>query len=194
MQAKLHRLEEDLRRRLGEAVYGTDGQTLEGVVGERLVRLGKTLAVAESCSGGGLSDAITDAPGSSRYFLGGIIAYHNDVKKRILGVPSQTLAESGAVSARTAKQMAQGVRRLTGADIGLSTTGIAGPGGGTSRKPVGLVYLGLADSARKLSRRCRFFADRSTIKALTAQTALNWLRISYGSASSTPKRISAKRL
>ena len=172
----LARVEAALRRRLGAVVYGTDEETLEGVVGRLLAVRRASLAVAESCTGGLLSDRITDAPGSSRYFRGSVIAYHNDLKRGCLGVSEETLTRFGAVSAQTAKQMAEGVRRLAGSDLGLAITGIAGPTGGTARKPVGLVYLGLADGRRVRAQRHRFFGDRASIKHQAAQTALDWLR------------------
>jgi nicotinamide-nucleotide amidase len=172
----LARIEATLRRRLGEAVYGTDEETLEGVVGALLVSQQKTLGIAESCTGGLVSERITDVPGSSRYFRGSVIAYHNDLKRGCLGVSAATLARVGAVSAQAAKQMAAGVRHLTGADVGLAVTGIAGPTGGTKTKPVGLVYLGLADGRRILTQRHQFFGDRSAVRSQATQAALDWLR------------------
>jgi nicotinamide-nucleotide amidase len=173
---RLARIESALRRRLGTLMYGTDDETLEGAVGALLVRRRKTLAVAESCTGGLLSDYLTNVPGSSRYFLGSVVAYHNDVKQRELGVPASVLSQYGAVSAQTARWMAEGIRRATGADVGLSVTGIAGPSGGTKVKPVGLVYFGIADGTRQVSRRDQFYGDRASIKVQAAQTALDWLR------------------
>ncbi|MBI2104212.1 MAG: competence/damage-inducible protein A [Candidatus Omnitrophica bacterium] len=186
-------VEAALRKALGAAVYGTDEETLEGVLGAQLVRRRKTLAVAESCTGGLLAARITDAPGSSRYFLGAVVAYHNDVKRRSLGVPAATLARHGAVSAQVAKQMAQGVRRLAGSDMGMAVTGVAGPSGGTRRKPVGLVYVGLADGRRTLSRRYQFFGDRSAVRAQAVQLALDWLRrcLAAGPAAAHPHRLSS---
>ena len=178
------RLEAVLRRQLGETVYGSDGDTLEGVVGPLLIRRGKTLAVAESCTGGLVSDRITNVPGSSRYFLGAVVSYHNNVKQRQLNVPSRVLSRFGAVSAHTARQMAEGARRLTGAGVGLAVTGIAGPSGGTIEKPVGLVYFAIADHRRTLTRRVQFFGDRLSIKAQAAQAALDWLRLFLLRASS----------
>ena len=169
-------VEHRLRRALGPVVYGVDEDTLEAVVGRLCVAQHRTVAVAESCTGGLLCDRITSVSGSSRYFRAGLIAYHNDVKRRCLGVSEATLARDGAVSAATAKQMAEGVRRLAEASVGVSVTGIAGPTGGTSRKPVGMVYLGLSDGRRTMSRRCQFFGDRRAIKTQAAQTALDWLR------------------
>ncbi|MBI3321627.1 MAG: nicotinamide-nucleotide amidohydrolase family protein [Candidatus Omnitrophica bacterium] len=174
----LSRLDTALRRRLGALIYGTDGETLEGVVGALLRSQRKTLAVAESCTGGLLSSWITDVPGSSRYFLGSVIAYHNQVKRASLGIPGTQLSRVGAVSAQTARSMAEGVRRRLGADIGVAVTGIAGPTGGTTQKPVGLVYVGLADRLEGVrSLRCRFLGDRAAIKHQAAQTALDRLRL-----------------
>ena len=169
-------IERRLRRALGSVVYGVNEDTLEAVVGRLLVSQRRTLAVAESCTGGLLSDRLTNVPGSSRYLRGAVIAYHNDVKRRCLGVSERTLTRNGAVSAATAAQMAEGVRRLAGASIGVSVTGIAGPTGGSARKPVGLVYLGLSDGRRTISRRYQFFGDRLAVKTQAAQTALDWLR------------------
>ncbi len=169
-------VETPLRRALGPAVYGTDEETLEAVVGALLVKQRKTLAVAESCTGGLLSDRITDVAGSSRYLRGSLVAYHNDLKRHYLGVPTTMLARAGAVSGAVAKAMAQGMRTFAQADIGLSITGIAGPTGGTKKKPVGLVYLGLATARGAKTLRCQFFGDRDAIKTQAAQTALDWLR------------------
>lgn len=175
-QRLLARVERPLRRMLGVTLYGTDEATLEQVVGELLVRQHRTLAVAESCTGGLVCDRLTDVPGSSRYLRGAVVAYHNDLKRGCLGVPARGLARFGAVSEQTAKAMAVGVQRFAGADVGLSITGIAGPSGGTAKKPVGLVYFGLADRRRVRSLRCRFVGDRAAVKRQAAQTALDWLR------------------
>ena len=169
-------VEASLRRALGAAVYGTDEETLEGVVGRLLASRRLTLSLAESCTGGLLAARLTDVPGSSRYVLGSIVDYHNDLKRRCLGVPAATLARHGAVSAQAARRMAEGARRLSGADVGMAVTGIAGPSGGTPRKPVGLVYVGLADGRRTLSRRCQFIGDRAAIRTQAVQLALDWLR------------------
>lgn len=174
----LARAESRLTRALGDAVYGMDDDSLEGVIGQALARARRTLAVAESCTGGLLAHRLTNVPGSSAYVRGGVVAYHNDLKSGALGVPPRTIAQHGAVSAQTAKAMAEGVRRMAGADVGLAVTGIAGPDGGTRAKPVGLVFLGLASSRRVEAQRHQFFGDRASIKAQAAQTALNWLRLS----------------
>ncbi len=166
-----------IRERAGQYLYGVDEETLEEVVGRLLRARGLTLAVAESCTGGLLGGRLTNIPGSSDYFLGGIISYSNAVKEAVLGVPAATLAAHGAVSAETAGAMAEGARRVTGADIGVSVTGVAGPGGGTAEKPVGLAYLGLAVADRPTQAvRLTFWGDRPTIRARCVQEALVRLR------------------
>jgi nicotinamide-nucleotide amidase len=170
--ARMGDFEQHLRRRAARHVYGADEETLEGVLGEQLALRGLTVATAESCTGGHLADRITNAPGSSRYFTGGLVAYGNFVKETMLGVPPELVRREGAVSAEVAAEMAVGVRRQLSSDIGLSTTGIAGPGGGTEDKPVGLVYIGYADAERSFARRFQFTTDRTTNKDLTATYAL----------------------
>ena len=170
-------LVDKLAQRLGDAVYGTGEDKIEAVIGKLLQAEGWTLALAESCTGGQASDRLTLIPGSSRYFLGGVVAYSNSVKQRLLGVPAKILAHDGAVSPTTARMMAQGVRRATGASIGFGITGIAGPTGGSKRKPVGLVYFGLSDETGSRSFRYQFFGDRDGIKAQATQTALNLIRL-----------------
>jgi len=131
-----------------------------------------TLAVAESCTGGLIGHRLTNVPGSSGYFLASLTAYSNESKIDLLGVPEDTIGKHGAVSAETAAAMAEGVRRATGADIGLSVTGIAGPEGGTPAKPVGLVYVARADAGGTVTEELRLRGDRSMIKERAAQTAL----------------------
>ncbi|MGE0200985.1 MAG: competence/damage-inducible protein A [Candidatus Melainabacteria bacterium] len=137
-------VEAEILRRCGQYYFGRDEDTLEGTVGEQLRRSNLTLAVAESCTGGLVSSRLTDVPGSSDYIRLNAVTYSNDQKTALLGVPEATLAAFGAVSAETAEAMAMGIRRLSGCDIGLSLTGIAGPDGGAPDKPVGLLYIGLA--------------------------------------------------
>ena len=172
----LARLVRRLQRALGSVVYGMNDETLEGVVNALLVRHRQTLGIAESCTGGLLAHRITNIPGSSRVLRGAMVAYHNDLKQGCLAVPHALLQRYGAVSVPVAKAMAAGVRDTTGSRLGLSITGVAGPGGGTAKKPVGLVYVGLADRRRVHSLRCQFFGDRAAIKAQAAQTALDCLR------------------
>ncbi|MGH7787099.1 MAG: competence/damage-inducible protein A, partial [Candidatus Binatia bacterium] len=137
IDARLAAVAATLRERIGAFCYGEGNATMEGVVGELLTARGATVAVAESCTGGLIGHRLTDVPGSSAYVLGGIVAYSNAVKQAQLGVPAETLAQHGAVSCETAEAMARGVRRALGAGVGLATTGIAGPSGGTAEKPVG---------------------------------------------------------
>lgn len=151
-------------------------QALEERVGELLRERGLTLAVAESCTGGLLGHRITSVPGSSAYFLGGVIAYDDAVKERLLGVRAATLAAHGAVSAETAEEMARGGRAALHADLALSVTGIAGPGGGSARKPVGLVYVALAASDGAWVERHLWSGDRHTNNSLTVSAALDLLR------------------
>lgn len=170
-------LEARLRRRLGGDVFGADSETLPEVAGRLLRRLRLRLAIAESCTGGVLSGLVTDVSGSSDYFLGGVVSYHDRVKSGVLGVPARTLSREGAVSSRTARAMAAGVRRLLGADVGIALTGIAGPSGATASKPVGLVYIALALDRTVRCRAYRFFGSRAEIRSRAAGTALNWLRL-----------------
>ncbi|GAB4280281.1 MAG: competence/damage-inducible protein A [Oscillatoriaceae cyanobacterium] len=168
-----------IRAIAGADYFGADEDTLASVVGQLLRDRGQTLAVAESCTGGGLGQMITAISGSSDYFLGGVIAYHNSVKMSSLGVDSESLVKMGAVSAEVAQQMAAGVRQSLGANWGLSITGIAGPGGGTEAKPVGLVYIGLAGpNGEAVAFEHRFGATRGRdwVRHLSACTALDTLR------------------
>lgn len=164
--------EKIIRQKVGEYIYTTDDRGIESVIGDLLRKKHLTLAVAESCTGGLIGSRITDVPGSSDYFLGGIIAYSNDVKIDTLGVPKKTIEKYGAVSAQTAKAMAQGVRKITGASIGISATGIAGPGGGTKTKPVGLVYLGIAEGRGVKAFKFQMPGTRDLIKRRTSEAAL----------------------
>ena len=143
--------------------------------GELLRQRGLTLAVAESCTGGGLGDAITDVPGSSAYFLGGVVAYANAAKENLLAVPGEVLATHGAVSWQTAVAMAEGARRLLGADVALAATGIAGPGGGAPNKPVGLVYIALATPEGSEWQRNIWQGSRRENKLASVRAALELL-------------------
>ena len=136
----------------------------------------KTIAVAESCTGGLLGHRITETPGASKYFLGGVIAYSDRIKESMLRVPRGLLRKHGAVSAPAAKRMAEGVRKRFGAELGLGITGIAGPGGGSRTKPVGLVYIALARRGRTSCRKLLLSGKRSQIKRRAAKRALDWLR------------------
>jgi nicotinamide-nucleotide amidase len=150
-------------------------ERLEEAVGRLLRERGLTLAVAESCSGGLICHRITNVPGSSDYFLGGVVTYSNRAKMDLLRVTSETLAGHGAVSAETARAMAAGARELFRASVGLAVTGIAGPSGGTPAKPVGTVFIALAQAAGVGARQFLFSGSREEIKAATAEAALAWL-------------------
>lgn len=164
--------------RLGDAVYGYDGESLAFSLGSLLKQRRETLAVAESCTGGLLGELLTDVAGSSAYFLGGAISYHNDAKRELLGVDGVLLEKHGAVSAPVAIAMAEGAARRLRADHALSITGIAGPGGGTAEKPVGLVYVGVAGKTGVEAREFFLGADqpRDFIRQRAARGAINWLR------------------
>lgn len=168
------------RRRLGAHVFGSGDDTLEQAVGAALERRGCTLSVAESCTGGLVTKLLTDRPGSSGYLLEGVVTYSNASKTHRLGVKPSTLSRHGAVSRETAREMAVGLRRSSGADFAISITGIAGPGGGERRKPVGLVFIGLSDGKRTAVRRFRFSGDRAWIRLRSAVAALDMLRRRLG--------------
>ncbi len=161
---------------LGDSVFSTAGQALEEVVGGLLLKSGQTLAVAESCTSGLIGARITRIPGSSRYFLGGILCYSNEVKKSLCGVPPEVLEKHGAVSAECAEALALGVRRAMDSSIGLSITGIAGPDGGSAEKPVGLAYVGVTDGSRASSLRRIVPGDRESMRERAAYFALSSLR------------------
>lgn len=151
------------------------GRRIEKKVGGLLRAKNLTLAVAESCTGGLLGHTITQASGSSDYFLGGVIAYSNNSKVNVLGVENAVLRRRGAVSKQTAAAMAEGVKRIFNADIGLSTTGIAGPSGGSKTKPVGLVWVGLAADSKIITAKHRFNGKRRAIKMQAVEAALAML-------------------
>ena len=161
---------------LGEDVYGVDVDSLEQVVGDGLRARGMTLAVAESCNGGLLSKRITDVPGCSDYYLGGVCSYANEVKMKVLGVKKETLDTVGAVSPEVAEQMAEGVARALGADVGVGITGVAGPGGGTDDKPVGLVYISVWHNGQHYTRKMKAANGRDRIRMQAASTALDLIR------------------
>ncbi len=164
-----------LRSRVEAYAYGVDDADLAAVVLDKCRALDFTLAVAESCTGGMLGERITSIPGSSDVFLGGVIAYHNEVKRSLLGVRSEAIERSGAVSEEVVLQMASGVRERLGADVGVAVTGIAGPGGGTPEKPVGLVWIAVHALEVK-ARRFHVGGDRAEIRQRAAQAALEMVR------------------
>jgi len=150
--------------------------TSEEIVGRLLTEQGLTIAVAESCTGGLIAHRLTNLPGSSAYFMGGVVAYSNEVKERVLGVSHETLLLHGAVSEECAREMARGARRLLGTDIAISATGIAGPTGGTPQKPVGLVYVALAAQDKERCERHLWQGNRLENKRRTSEAALEMLR------------------
>lgn len=174
--ARLEQLATRLRDGLGELVYGEGDTSMEAEVGKLLTARGLTVALAESCTGGLIGNRLSNVPGSSVYFKGGIIAYSNEVKQSQLGVSPETLSTHGAVSEETAEEMALGARRVLGADLAVAVTGIAGPDGGTADKPVGTVCFALASEGRTFRRRYQLWGTRDWIKLLSSQVALDWVR------------------
>jgi len=166
-----------IRLILGSHIYAEGDTTLEQRVGQLLSERHRTLALAESCTGGLISHRITGIAGSSAYYLGGVTSYANDVKVKLLGVTPATLEKYGAVSQETALEMSHGIRERIGADFGLSVTGIAGPGGGTPEKPVGTVWISIAQAKNHEAKLFQFHGDRERIILGTSQAALNWLRL-----------------
>lgn len=167
----------EVRQVLGDVVYGVDADSLEQVVVQEMTARGLTLATAESCTGGLMGKRITDVPGASACYLGGVVSYQNEVKENLLGVRHETLITKGAVSEDTACQMAEGVRKALGADIGISTTGVAGPGGGTPEKPVGLIYVGISTKDKTWAVRIlRPRQSRESLRRLASSTAFDLVR------------------
>jgi competence/damage-inducible protein CinA-like protein len=165
-----------VRERLGPFLYGEGAVTMEEVVGRLLRERGFTVALAESCTGGLVAHRLTNVPGSSEYVRGAVVAYANAAKEALLGVRAETLAALGAVSEETAAEMAVGARRVFGTSLAVSTTGIAGPTGGTPEKPVGTVCLALAADAGVVTRRYQLWGTRDWVKLLASQLALDWMR------------------
>jgi nicotinamide-nucleotide amidase len=170
-----------VRRKLGGLVFGKNGQAIQEAVARQLKRSGLRLATAESCTGGLIARMVTDVAGSSGWFVGGWVAYANDLKRSELGVPATMIARKGAVSEEVARAMAEGALRKSGADIALATTGVAGPGGGSAAKPVGTVWIGLARKGKgsvAVRAECfRFPGTRAMVRDRAAKTALNMLRM-----------------
>jgi len=175
-EALLAELGDKIEGVLGDHVFSTHGETLEQVVGMYLVMKQKTVATAESCTAGLLSERLTRVPGSSNYFVGGAVVYSNELKTKLVGVPAELIAENGAVSKPVAQALADGIRLRTGASFGVGITGIAGPVGGTPEKPVGLVFVALADERGTQVREFRFPGDRERIRFWATQAALEMIR------------------
>lgn len=166
----------EIRIILGTYIYAEGDTTLEEVIGGLLVDKQQTLALAESCTGGYISHRVTRVAGSSAYYYGGAVTYSNEAKIKFLGVRPETLEEHGAVSRETALEMSAGIKQRTGADVGLSVTGVAGPAGGSAAKPVGTVWVSIAQTESHEAKLFRFAGDREHVILGTSQVALNWLR------------------
>ncbi|MBM4066113.1 MAG: competence/damage-inducible protein A [Planctomycetes bacterium] len=173
----LDRIEQDIRKELGSAVFGVGDETLEYAVYTLLKKYNKTIAVAESCTGGLVSDKLTNIPGISEFFLEGVVVYSNKAKVDVLGVSGEFIQKYGAVSPQVARAMAEGIKKRSSADIGVGITGIAGPTGATKEKPVGLVYIAVAVDNDVEVKECRFRGSRIDIKTFSANTALNMVRL-----------------
>jgi len=174
--AHLDRLGAEIVSLVGDYVFSTGDQEMEEVVGGLLGDRGKTLSVAESCTGGLIGHRLTSVPGSSAYFYGGMVSYSNHSKVDMLGVRTETIIRYGAVSDQTAQEMARGVRERMRSDLGLAVTGIAGPGGGSRDKPVGTVHIALCSKEEVFSRRYRFWGRRDQIKLNASTMGLDWIR------------------
>lgn len=161
---------------LGDNLFSVRGEVLEEVLARILTENRATIAVAESCTGGMLAERLTNVPGSSSYFLGGVVCYSNDLKTSLVGVPKDLIEAKGAVSSEVALALADGIRKRSGATLGVGITGIAGPGGGTSEKPVGLVHIGIADERGPREKRFQFPGDRDRIRQYATQVALDMVR------------------
>lgn len=173
---KINAIEQRIRQKIEKYIYGTDDEELEDVVGRFLTEKKLTIAVAESCTGGLIANRLTNIPGSSNYFERGVVAYSNKSKTELLGVPEELIRHFGAVSSEVAEAMAAGIRRVAKTDIGISSTGIAGPTGGTLEKPVGLVWIGYADAGGTFALRFLLGDDRLRFKERASQTALEIVR------------------
>jgi nicotinamide-nucleotide amidase len=178
LAAESHQLVEKLRLLAGEYIFAIGEDSLEVVIGKTLRDKNFTISAAESCTGGYLSHLITSVPGSSDYFKGSIIPYANDIKNQQLGVKSDTLEKSGAVSEETIKEMAELVRKKFNTDIGVATSGIAGPGGGTPEKPVGMVWIAYADKHQTVAKKLQFSKDRMINIRMSSVAVLNLIRLS----------------
>ncbi|MCA1590455.1 MAG: competence/damage-inducible protein A [Acidobacteria bacterium] len=174
--ALLNELTDKIADALGSTLFAKNGETMEEIIGRMLVEQNKTLAVAESCTGGLIAMRLTESAGASRYFKEGVVAYSYESKTRVLGVPAETIQEHGAVSAETAERMAAGIRDASGADFAVSVTGIAGPEGGTEAKPVGTVFFGYADANKVKSSKLLLPGDRYLVRWRASQAALDYLR------------------
>lgn len=175
LQQKIDAKIAELPALIGKYMFATEDTTLQEVVGKLLTERKQTIATAESCTGGYISHLVTSVPGSSAYYIGSVLSYANDVKTKLLGIPAELIREKGAVSEEVAKQMAEGIRNKLGTDFAVSTTGVAGPGGGTPEKPVGTVWIGIATKDGVEAKVFRFGDNRERNIQRSAQTALMML-------------------
>src|SRR5208282_810361 len=175
-QARLDELVGRMALALGENLYSTHGEAIEEIVARLLMENRATIAVAESCTGGLLAERLTSIAGSSAYFVGGVVCYSNELKTSLVGVPAEMIEAKGAVSSEVALALADGIRKRTGATMGVGITGIAGPSGGTPEKPVGLVHIGVADERGPREKSFRFPGDRERIRFFATQNALDAAR------------------
>lgn len=175
-EARIEAQLSQLKEILGDALYSDEDDSLERCIGKMLASAGKTVSAAESCTGGLISSLFTSIPGSSEYYLGSVTSYANSVKSGVLGVPEEIIRENGAVSEECVKAMAEGVRRITGSDFSVATSGIAGPGGGSEEKPVGLVWIAVSSQMGTEAYRMAFKGDRKRNIDRFAANALNLLR------------------
>lgn len=175
--AIINKIQKKIESRLKNYIFGYDTEKLEEIVGRKLLKSKKTLAIAESCTGGLLASRITDTPGSSNYFKLGLVTYSNESKNKLLNILLETIKKYGAISKQVASLMAKNVRLLAGADYGIGVSGIAGPGGATKNKPVGLVYIALAGKNKTTCKEFNFIGTRNLIKYKSTQAALNMLRL-----------------
>jgi len=173
---KISEIEQKIRSKVGRFIYSKQDEPLENVVARMLIERGLSIAVAESCTGGLISNMLTNISGSTKYYERGVISYSNASKVEILKVSEDTIAQNGSVSLEVARQMAEGIKSISGTDLGLSITGIMGPTGGSSEKPVGLAYIGLCDEKVCTAKKFQFGEDRSLNKQRAAQAALEMVR------------------
>ncbi|MFH1783039.1 MAG: competence/damage-inducible protein A [Candidatus Omnitrophota bacterium] len=172
----IKRIEKKINKRMGNYIFGYDSELLEEVAGNLLLKKKKTISLAESCTGGLLANRITNVPGSSKYFILGTVTYSNASKSKVLGIPLSIIDKHGAVSKEVASLMAKNIRKISGADIGIGISGIAGPGGGTKKKPVGLVYITLSTKNKTICKKYGFLGQREIIKHKASQVALDLIR------------------
>ena len=177
VNSTINKIEKRVKSRLGNYIFGYDNEKLEKIAGKLLLKKKKTLSIAESCTGGLLANRITDISGSTKYFRMGVVTYSNELKNKVLNIPIETIKKHGAVSRQVASLMAKNVRKLSNSSIGIGISGIAGPAGGTKKKPVGLIYIALSTKTKTVCKEHRFLGQREIIKFKATQAALNMIRL-----------------